>query len=62
MWHGWCSQGCKKAIASIFATRQAAGLLGQFLPLAGLNHFTILLEMARADGALALACQQLSLL
>ena len=47
---------------AFFAARQAAGLPGQLLPIAGLNHFTILPEMARADGVLALACKQLSLL
>jgi arylformamidase len=52
----------QKQSQTFFAARKAAGLPGQLLPLAGLNHFTILPEMARPDGALALACKQLSLL
>jgi arylformamidase len=44
---------------AFFATRTAAGLPGQLLALPGLNHFTILTEMASADGALALAVKRL---
>jgi acetyl esterase/lipase len=42
-----------------FAQRDGAGLAGALLPLAGLNHFTILHELARPQGALALAAKQL---
>jgi arylformamidase len=45
---------------AFFAARQAAGLPGQLLALPGLNHFTILPEMAHADGALALAAKRLA--
>ncbi len=43
-----------------FAQRSAAGLPGALLPLAGLNHFTILPELANPQGALALAAKQLA--
>jgi hypothetical protein len=42
-----------------FAQRSLAGLPGALLPLAGLNHFTILDELAHPLGALALAARQL---
>jgi arylformamidase len=42
-----------------FAQRNLAGLPGAVLPLAGLNHFTILDELAQPQGALALAARQL---
>jgi len=43
-----------------FAQRKAAGLPGALLPLAGLNHFTILPELANPQGALALAAKRLA--
>ena len=45
---------------AFFAARQVAGLPGQLLALTGLNHFTILPEMAHAGGALAVAAKQLA--
>ena len=44
---------------AFFEQRHQARLPGALLPLAGLNHFTILDELARHDGALALAARQL---
>lgn len=44
-----------------FTQRDAAGLPGAILPLAGLNHFTILGELASPQGALALAVKQLGM-
>jgi acetyl esterase/lipase len=44
---------------AFFARRNGAGLPGALLPLAGLNHFTILDEVAHPQGALALAARQL---
>lgn len=44
---------------SFFAQRAAAGLPGALLPQAGLNHFTILPELANPQGALALAAKSL---
>lgn len=43
-----------------FAQRASAGLPGSLWPQAGLNHFTILPELASPQGALALAVKQLS--
>jgi arylformamidase len=42
-----------------FAQRTSAGLPGALWPQAGLNHFTILPELASPQGALALAVKQL---
>jgi acetyl esterase/lipase len=42
-----------------FARRAEAGMPGPLLPLAGLNHFTILAELANPGGVLALAAMQL---
>jgi arylformamidase len=36
-----------------FALRQQHGLAGELLPLPGLNHFTMLAEMARSHGVMA---------
>jgi acetyl esterase/lipase len=44
---------------AFFAQRNGSGLPGALLPLAGLNHFTILEELAHPQGALALAARQL---
>lgn len=44
-----------------FAQRNAAGLPGALLPMTGLNHFTILDELARPQGALALAARELGI-
>ena len=45
---------------AFFAARSAAGMPGQLLAVPGANHFTILPELARPDGALARAAQQLA--
>ena len=45
---------------AFFAARTAAGLSGQLLALPGLNHFTILTELAEPAGTLALAAKQLT--
>lgn len=50
----------KRQSRNFHAARAAAGMPGALLPLPGLNHFTILPELARPDGALALAVQRLS--
>jgi arylformamidase len=44
-----------------FHSRADAGLPGELLPQAGLNHFTILEELANPQGSLALAVSQLAL-
>lgn len=47
--------------SQIFATaRERAGLRGRLLQLPGHNHFTILEELARADGALTTALRALT--
>lgn len=43
-----------------FSARSAAGKPGKLLPLAGLNHFTILWELAHPEGALAIAASELA--
>ena len=49
----------KRQSEAFYAARKAAGMPGQLLALPGLNHFTILHQLAECQGALAVAAKAL---